>query len=172
VIISSVFPSLQELGAWHDPITPKYPYHDATLPSYLPLIIRNWILSGATKPNNISTPLQLTSLSRNVDTNLDSIYSFWILEVAKRCFTIDLGEQSIPVEGHNHKNVALKYLMKRRRSLLMTKDPLKVDRLYSDLPKSIRVMGKQLTRSFIVNWEKEGINEFKGSRFVFVLEEQ
>jgi hypothetical protein len=54
----------------------------------------------------------------------------------------------------------------------MTKDPLKVDRLYSDLPKSIRVMGKQLTRSFIVNWEKEGINEFKGSRFVFVLEEQ
>ena len=91
--------------------------------------------------------------------------------MAKREFTIDLGDQSIPVEGHTHKNVALKYLMKRRRSLLMTKDPLKVETLYSALPQSLRVMGKQLTRSYMINWKKEGTNEFQGSRFVFVLEE-
>ena len=91
--------------------------------------------------------------------------------MAKREFTIDTNDQKINVEGHTHKNVALKYLMKRRRSLLMTKDPDKVESLYSNLPQHVRVMGKYVTRSYEINWEREGSTDFQGSRFVFVLEE-
>ena len=46
-----------------------------------------------------------------------------IRPLTKRSFTIDTGKEKIEVEGHEHKNVAVKYLMKRRRSLLSTKDP-------------------------------------------------
>ena len=56
--------------------------------------------------------------------------------MAKRAFTIDTGKEKIEVEGHEHKNVAIKYLMKRRRSLLSTKDPTKVELLFADLPVS------------------------------------
>jgi len=78
----------------------------------------------------------------------------------------------IPVEGQVHKNVAVKYLMKRRRSLLTTKNPDKVEKLYSDLPKTIKIIGKQVTRAYKVNWEKEGSEEYCGSRFVFTLDEE
>ena len=49
--------------------------------------------------------------------------------LAKRRFTIDTGKEQIPVEGQVHRNVAVKYLMKRRRSLLMTKNSEKVEKL-------------------------------------------
>jgi predicted NAD-dependent protein-ADP-ribosyltransferase YbiA (DUF1768 family) len=78
----------------------------------------------------------------------------------------------ISVEGHTHKNVALKYLMKKRRSLLMTKDPNKVERLYCELPQTVKIMGKYVTRSYAINWEREGTTDFQGSRFVFALQEQ
>ena len=91
--------------------------------------------------------------------------------MAKRQFTIDTGKEQIPVEGQVHKNVAVKYLMKRRRSLLMTKNPEKSEKLWSDLPKTIKIIGKQLTREYKVNWEKMGTEEFEGSRFVFTLDE-
>lgn len=91
--------------------------------------------------------------------------------MAKREFTIDTDDQKISVEGHTHKNVALKYLMKRRRSLLMTKDPYKVENLYSNLPQHLKVMGKNKTRSYAINWAREGSTDFQGSRFVFVLED-
>jgi hypothetical protein len=32
-------------------------------------------------------------------------------------------------------------------------------------------MGKNVTHSYAVNWEKEGTTDFQGSRFVFALEE-
>jgi hypothetical protein len=89
----------------------------------------------------------------------------------RRQFTIDVGREQIAVEGHLHKNVALKYLMKRRRSLLSTKDPQKVDKLYFELPKDIRIIGKVATRAYRVIWQKEGTEEFQGSRFVFKLED-
>jgi predicted NAD-dependent protein-ADP-ribosyltransferase YbiA (DUF1768 family) len=92
--------------------------------------------------------------------------------VAKRQFTIDINKEQIPVEGQVHKNVAVKYLMKRRRSLLTTKNPDKVEKLYSDLPKTIKIIGKQVTRAYKVNWEKEGSEEYCGSRFVFTLDEE
>lgn len=91
--------------------------------------------------------------------------------MAKRQFTIDIGTEQIPVEGQVHKNVAVKYLMKRRRSLLMTKNPEKVERLFTDVPKNIRIIGKQLTREYKVTWEREGTEEFAGSRFTFTLQD-
>ena len=92
--------------------------------------------------------------------------------MTKRQFTIDINKEQIPIEGQVHKNVAVKYLMKRRRSLLTTKNPDKVEKLYSDLPKTIKIIGKQVTRAYKVNWEKEGSEEYCGSRFVFTLDEE
>lgn len=94
------------------------------------------------------------------------------LGLAKRQFTIDTDQEKICAEGHTHKNVALKYLMRKRRSLLMTKDPNKIERLYCDLPHSLKIMGKQVTHSYAINWEKVGTTDFQGSRFVFALQEQ
>jgi hypothetical protein len=91
--------------------------------------------------------------------------------MAKRQFIIDLGTEKIAVEGQVHKNVAVKYLMKRRRSLLMTKSPEKVEQLFSNVPHSMKIVGKQLTREYKVNWEREGTEEFAGSRFVFTLDD-
>jgi hypothetical protein len=84
---------------------------------------------------------------------------------------IDTGKEQIPVEGQVHRNVAVKYLMKRRRSLLMTKNPQKVEKLWGDLPKTIKIIGKQLTHEYKVNWERMGTEEFEGSRFVFTLDD-
>jgi hypothetical protein len=78
----------------------------------------------------------------------------------------------IPVEGQAHRNVAIKYLMKRRRSLLMTKDLQKVEQLYRDLPHNVKIIGKQITRSYSVKWEREGIEDYQGSRFVFAIHEK
>ncbi|CUR50782.1 MAG: hypothetical protein ACREA1_03395 [Nitrosotalea sp.] len=91
--------------------------------------------------------------------------------MGKRKFTIDLGKEKIEVEGHMHKNVAIKYLMKRRRSLLMTRDKEKVENLFKDVPKTISIVGGHLIKSYKINWEREGTTEFEGSRFVFTLTE-
>ena len=91
--------------------------------------------------------------------------------MGKRKFTIDLGNGKIEVEGHQHKNVAIKYLMKKRRSLLMTRDKEKVERLWASVPKTISIIGGHLTKSYQINWEREGTTEFQGSRFVFTLTE-
>ncbi|HYT41799.1 MAG TPA: hypothetical protein VEP90_05605 [Methylomirabilota bacterium] len=92
--------------------------------------------------------------------------------MAKRQFTIDTGREQIPVEGHAHKNVAVKYLMRRRRSLLGTKDPQRVDTLYSNLPTNIKIIGKQLTHEYKISWERVGSADFQGSRFVFTMNEE
>ena len=92
--------------------------------------------------------------------------------MAKRQFTIDTGKEQIHVEGQVHRNVALKYLMKRRRSLLMTKNSDKVEKLWEDLPKKIKIIGKQVTKEYTVKWERLGQEEFEGSRFAFTLEDQ
>ena len=92
--------------------------------------------------------------------------------MAKRQFTIDIGKEQIPVEGHVHRNVAVKYLMKRRRSVLMTKNPEKVEKLYADLPKKIKIIGKQLTKEYKITWQREGTEDtYAGSRFVFTMDE-
>jgi hypothetical protein len=91
--------------------------------------------------------------------------------LVKREFIIDTGSEKIQTEGHAHKNVALKYLMKRRRSVLMTRNSVKVERLFSELPTLINVKGKQIAHKYKINWQRTGINEFEGSRFVFSLNE-
>ena len=91
--------------------------------------------------------------------------------MAKRAFTIDTGKEKIEVEGHAHQNVAVKYLMKRRRSLLTTKDPAKVERLFEELPKEVKIIGKNLTKAYSVSWEKVGTGEFPGARFTFQIAE-
>ena len=92
--------------------------------------------------------------------------------MAKRQFTIDTGKEQIPVEGQVHRNVAVKYLMKRRRSLLMTKNSEKVEKLWQDLPSRIKIIGKQVTKEYRIKWERLGREEFEGSRFAFTLEDQ
>lgn len=91
--------------------------------------------------------------------------------MAKRAFTIDTGKEKIPVEGHAHMNVAVKYLMKRRRSLLMTKDPAKVEKLFSEVPTRVSIVGANVTKTYKVNWERVGTGEFPGARFTFTLDE-
>ena len=89
--------------------------------------------------------------------------------LTKREFIIDDGREKIQELGYLHKNVAVKYLMKRRRSLLMTKNLEKVESLFSQLPRKISIIGKQITHNYEVNWERQGVTEFEGSRFVFTL---
>jgi hypothetical protein len=92
--------------------------------------------------------------------------------MAKRTFTVDTGKEKIEVEGTDYQKVAVKYLMKRRRSLLFTKDPAKVEKLWDDLPKQVKIIGAQLTKTYGVDWEKVGTKEFAGARFTFELEEK
>jgi predicted NAD-dependent protein-ADP-ribosyltransferase YbiA (DUF1768 family) len=91
--------------------------------------------------------------------------------MAKRAFTIDVGTEKIPVEGHAHNNVAVKYLMKRRRSLIFTKDPAKVEKLFSAVPKELSIIGANVTKKYKVTWERVSTGEFAGARFTFTLEE-
>lgn len=65
----------------------------------------------------------------------------------------------------------LNYLMKRRRSLLMTKNPQKVEELFAQLPSKIKIIGKQVTKTYDIKWERIGTEEFSGARFVFTLQE-
>jgi hypothetical protein len=92
-------------------------------------------------------------------------------KLVKRAFTIDTGTEKIPVEGHAHQNVAVKYLMKRRRSLIFTKDPAKVEKLFSEVPTKISIIGANLTKTYKVAWERVSTGEFAGARFTFTLEE-
>ena len=52
------------------------------------------------------------------------------------------------------------------------RDPQKVDTLYSSLPSNIKIIGKQLTHEYKINWERVGSAEFEGSRFVFTMDEE
>jgi hypothetical protein len=62
--------------------------------------------------------------------------------------------------------------MKRRRSVLMTKNPEKVEKLFADLPTTIKIVGKQVTKEYKISWQREGTEEtYAGSRFVFTMDE-
>ena len=92
--------------------------------------------------------------------------------MGKRAFTVDTGKEKVEVEGTDYQKVAVKYLMKRSRSLLFSNDPVKVERLWEDLPKEVKVVGAQMTKTYGVEWEKVGTREFAGARFTFELEEK
>ena len=64
--------------------------------------------------------------------------------MVKKEFIMVVNDTQIPVLGHTHRNVAVKYLMKRRRSILMTRDPAKVENLYTCLPTHMMVKSKRI----------------------------
>jgi hypothetical protein len=91
--------------------------------------------------------------------------------LVKRKFTIDTGSEKVEVEGYDYQKVAIRYLMKRRRSLLSTRDPSKVEVLWEKLPKMVEVIGSRESKKYSVNWKRVGEEEFQGARFVFALKE-
>lgn len=92
--------------------------------------------------------------------------------MVKKEFVMVVNDMQIPVLGHTHRNVAVKYLMKRRRSLLMTRDPAKAESLYTNLPTQILVKSKRVIRTYDINWERVGTENFEGSRFPFTIYEK
>ncbi len=91
--------------------------------------------------------------------------------MVKRKFTIDTGAEKVEVEGYDYQKVAIKYLMKRRRSLLSTRDPAKVELLWEKLPKAVEVIGTRESKKYAIDWKRVGEEEFQGARFVFTLKE-
>ncbi|MGA1974614.1 MAG: hypothetical protein ABSG92_03175 [Conexivisphaerales archaeon] len=91
--------------------------------------------------------------------------------MVKRKFTIDTGTEKVEVEGYDYQKVAIRYLMKRRRSLLSTRDPAKVDVLWDKLPKAVEVIGTRESKKYSIDWKRVGEEEFQGARFVFSLKE-
>lgn len=92
--------------------------------------------------------------------------------MTKRKFVIDTGSEKVEVEGYDYQKVAIRYLMKRRRSLLSTRDPAKVDALWERLPKTLEVIGAKESKRYSVDWKRVGEEEFQGARFVFTLNEE
>jgi hypothetical protein len=88
-------------------------------------------------------------------------------------FAIKAGKETIQAEGLTHESALTAYLMKRRRSLLSTRDPARADQLFSSLPKKATVSGGGTSKAYRVNWEKVGgrKSRFQGARFVFSVEE-
>ena len=62
--------------------------------------------------------------------------------------------------------------MKRRRSLLATKNKDKIEKIFQELPKKIAIEGKRSLKEYDVNWERVGKNEFEGLRFTFTIDEK
>jgi hypothetical protein len=91
--------------------------------------------------------------------------------MGRKEFIMLVDNEKIPVLGHTHRNVAIRYLMKRRRSLLMTRDHTKVEMLYADLPTHVKVMSKRVSREYDISWERVGTENFQGSRFPFSIDE-
>lgn len=54
----------------------------------------------------------------------------------------------------------------------MTRDPNKVEILYEQLPKEIKIIGKCITKSYFVNWQRQGSHQFQGSRYTFEIDYQ
>lgn len=53
----------------------------------------------------------------------------------------------------------------------MTKDPAKVEKLFSEVPTQISIIGANVTKTYKVAWERVSTGEFAGARFTFVLDE-
>ncbi|MGA7900603.1 MAG: hypothetical protein WCA39_17280 [Nitrososphaeraceae archaeon] len=51
----------------------------------------------------------------------------------------------------------------------MTRNPDKVETLYAQLPQEIRIIGKSITKTYYVNWQRQGSEQFQGSRFTFEM---
>lgn len=87
-------------------------------------------------------------------------------------FTIKLGDETTQAVGFTHESALTAYLLRRRRSLLSARDPLKADKLFAILPKKAVVSGGGTSKSYRVKWERVGgrKSRFPGARFVFSVE--
>jgi hypothetical protein len=88
-------------------------------------------------------------------------------------FTIKLEDATVNAEGLTHESALTAYLMKRRRSLLFTRDPARADQLFSSLPVKAIVSGGGTSKAYRVKWEKVGgrRSRFSEARYVFSVEE-
>jgi len=91
--------------------------------------------------------------------------------MAKRKFVIDLDGEKVEVEGYDPKKALIRYLMKKRRSLLMTRDKEKVERMWEKMPSKALVVGARSQKSYSITWKRQGEGELAGARFVFELQE-
>ena len=47
-----------------------------------------------------------------------------------------------------------------------------MEKLFADLPTTIKIVGKQVTKEYKISWQREGTEEtYAGSRFVFTMDE-
>lgn len=91
--------------------------------------------------------------------------------MAKRKFIIDLDGEKVEVEGYDPKKALIRYLMKKRRSMLMTKDKEKVEKMWEKVPSNASVSGARSEKRYKINWKRQGEGELAGARFVFELQE-
>jgi len=91
--------------------------------------------------------------------------------MGKRKFLLDFGNEKVEVEGYDPQKTLIKYLMKKRRSLLMTKDKEKVERLWKGLPSVATVSSARSVKKYKITWKEKGEGEFEGARYVFYLKE-
>jgi hypothetical protein len=77
--------------------------------------------------------------------------------------SIKAGKETIKAEGLAHESALTACLMKRRRSLLSSRDPAKADQLFSNLPKKAVVSGGDASKSYRVGG---GRSRFPGARCV------
>lgn len=89
----------------------------------------------------------------------------------KKQFVLDFGTEKVEVEGYEPHKALIKYLMKRRRSLLFTRDPAKVELIFNKMPTHAQVISLKTKKSFDIKWERVGTGEFQGARFTFELKE-
>ena len=89
----------------------------------------------------------------------------------RRQFLLDFGIEKVQVGGYEPRKALIKFLMKRRRSLLFTRDPTKVESMFQKMSTHADVTSPKTKNSFNIKWEKVGTGEFQGARFTFELEE-
>jgi hypothetical protein len=65
----------------------------------------------------------------------------------------------------------VRYLMKKRKILLFTRNPAKAEEMFGKMPTHADVTSLRIRKSYDIKWEKVGTGEFRGARFAFKLEE-
>lgn len=89
----------------------------------------------------------------------------------KRNFVIDFGVEKVKLEGQDPEKTLVRYLMKKRKILLFTRNPAKAEEMFGKMPTHADVTSLRIRKSYDIKWEKVGTGEFRGARFAFKLEE-
>ncbi|MEM4102392.1 MAG: hypothetical protein QXN78_03190, partial [Conexivisphaerales archaeon] len=84
--------------------------------------------------------------------------------MVKRKFIIDLDGEKVEIEGYDPKKALIRYLMKKRRSMLMTKDKEKVEKMWEKVPSNASVSGARSEKNYKITWKRLGEGELAGAR--------